>query len=43
MIPEAIFAVATVLLWRKRGPVAAGILATALIMGLHVAVHAAMH
>lgn len=41
-IPEAIFVAATVLLWRKRGPVAAGILATGLVMGLHVAVHLAM-
>ena len=42
-IPEAIFVIATVMLWRKRGPVAAGILATVLGMGMHVAVHMAMH
>ena len=42
-IPEAIFVVATVLLWRKRGPVAAGILATGLVMALHVAVHFTLH
>ena len=41
-IPEAIFVVATVLLWRKKGPVAAGILATGLAMALHVGVHFAM-
>ena len=41
-IPEAIFILATVLLWRKRGPVAAGILATGLVMALHIAVHLAM-
>lgn len=41
-IPEAIFVAATVALWRKRGPVAAGILATGLVMALHVAVHFAM-
>jgi len=42
-IPEAIFVVATVLLWRKKGPVAAGILATGLVMALHVAVHFTLH
>ena len=41
-IPEAIFIFATVLLWRKRGPVAAGLLATGLVMALHIAVHLAM-
>jgi hypothetical protein len=41
-IPEAIFVGATVALWRKRGPVAAGVLAIGLMMGLHVAVHFAM-
>ena len=42
VIPEATFICATVLLWRKRGPVAAGILATGLVMALHIAVHLAM-
>ena len=42
IIPETIFVVATILLWRKRGPVAAGILATGLVMALHIAVHIAM-
>ena len=42
-IPEAIFVTATVMLWRKRGPLAAGILATALVMALHVAVHLTLH
>jgi hypothetical protein len=41
-IPEAIFVAATVLLWRKKGPVAAGILATGLAIALHVGVHLAM-
>lgn len=41
-VPEAIFVGATVVLWRKKGPIAAGILATALVMGLHVAVHLAL-
>ncbi len=42
VIPEAIFIVAAVLLWRKKGPVAAGILTIGMMMGLHVAVHFAM-
>jgi hypothetical protein len=42
-IPEAIFVAATVMLWRKKGPVAAGILATGLVMALHVAVHLTLH
>lgn len=42
-IPEAIFVTATVLLWRKKGPVAAGILAMVLVVALHVAVHLTLH
>jgi hypothetical protein len=42
VVPEAIFVGATIALWRKRGPVAAGILATGLMMALHVAVHFSM-
>jgi hypothetical protein len=42
-IPESIFVIATLMLWRKRGPVAAGILATGLVMALHVAVHLTLH
>lgn len=42
VVPEAIFVIAAVMLWRKKGPVAAGILTTALMIGLHVAVHLAM-
>ena len=42
-IPEAIFVAATVMLWRKKGPIAAGILATGLVMALHVAVHLTLH
>jgi hypothetical protein len=42
-MPEAIFVIATVMLWRKRGPVAAGILAVGLVMALHVAVHLTLH
>jgi len=42
-IPEAIFIVAAVALWRKRGPIAAGILLTAVAIGLHFVIHVAMH
>jgi hypothetical protein len=42
ILPETVLAVAIVVLWRKRGPIAAGILATALVVGLHLAVHLAM-
>ena len=42
-IPEAIFVIATVMLWRKRGPVAAGILAMGLVVAMHVAVHLTLH
>jgi hypothetical protein len=38
-IPETIFVAATVILWRKRGPLAAGILAMVLVVAMHVAVH----
>jgi hypothetical protein len=38
-IPEAIFIAAGILLWRKRGPVAAGILLTACAIGLHFVIH----
>jgi hypothetical protein len=42
-VPETIFLVATVMFWRKRGPLAAGILTTGLVMALHVAVHFTLH
>jgi hypothetical protein len=42
-IPEAIFVAATVMLWRKKGPVAGGILAMVLVVALHVAVHLTLH
>jgi hypothetical protein len=42
VVPELIFIVAAVALWRKKGPVAAGILTIGLLMGIHVAVHLAM-
>ena len=42
-IPEIIIGLAAGFLWRKRGPVAAGVLLTILAVGFHVAVHVAMH
>jgi hypothetical protein len=42
VIPEIIFLVSAILLWRRRTPVAAGILLTAVGIGVHVAVHLAM-
>lgn len=43
VIPEAIFIAAAVVLWRKRRPIAAGVLLTAVAVGLHVAIHVASH
>jgi hypothetical protein len=43
VIPEAIFIVAAVALWRRRKPVAMGILLTAAAIGLHVVIHVAAH
>lgn len=40
-LPEAIFIVAAIALWRRRGPVAAGILLTAIALGLHFVIHVA--
>ena len=43
-IPEAIFIAAGVYLWRRRGPMAAGILLVAVAVGLHFVIHiASMH
>lgn len=42
-IPEAIFITAAIFLWRKRGPVAAGILLVAVAIGLHFVIHVAGH
>ena len=42
VIPEAIFIIAAIALWKKKGPIAAGILTIGLMIGLHVAVHLAM-
>ena len=43
VIPEAIFLAAAIGLWRKKGPVAAGILMVAVALGLHLAIHVATH
>ena len=43
VIPEAIFITAAILLWRKRGPIAAGILLVAVAIGLHLLIHIAAH
>lgn len=43
VIPEAVFIAAAVALWRKRRPIAAGILLNAVAIGLHVAIWAAIH
>jgi hypothetical protein len=43
VVPEAIFIAAAIALWRRRGPVAVGILLTAIAIGLHVVIHVAMH
>lgn len=40
--PELIFIVAAIALWKRKGPIAAGILTIGLMIGLHVAVHLAM-
>jgi hypothetical protein len=39
VIPEAVFVVAAILLWRKRAAVAAGILLTGAVIALHVVMH----
>lgn len=39
VIPETIFVIAAVMLWRKRLPMAAGILLTGLVLAVHVVVH----
>lgn len=42
VVPEAIFIAAAIALWRKKGPVAAGILVTAIAVALHVVIHVTM-
>ena len=43
VIPETVLVVAAITLWRKKRPVATGILVTALAIGVHIAVHIAHH
>ncbi len=43
VIPEAIFIVAAMKLWRKRGPMAVGILLSAIVLAVHFAIHVATH
>ena len=43
LIPEIVFVVSAILLWRKRTPVAAGILLTGIGIAIHVVVHLATH
>jgi len=42
VVPEIIFVVSAILLWRKRTPIAAGILLIGIGIAIHVAVHFAM-
>ena len=43
VIPEAIFIIAVVRLWRKRGPLAIGIILSAVVLAVHFAIHVATH
>jgi hypothetical protein len=43
MVPETIFVVAAVALWRKRGPMAVGLVLSAVILVAHVVVHLTTH
>jgi hypothetical protein len=43
VLPEIIFVVAIVALWRKRRPMAVGILLLAVTLGTHFIVHVANH
>ena len=40
-VPEIIFAVIAIKLWRKRRPIAIGVLATAVLLAAHVVTHVA--
>lgn len=42
LIPEIIFVVSAIVLWRSRPPVAAGILLMGAAIGVHVAIHFTM-
>lgn len=43
VIPEIVFVISAIVLWRKRPPVALGILLMGAAIGVHVAVHFATH
>jgi hypothetical protein len=43
VIPEIIFIVAVATMWRKRKPLAVGILLMAVVLATHVVVHIALH
>jgi hypothetical protein len=42
-IPEIIFAIIAIKLWRKRRPIAIGVLASAILLAAHVVTHVATH
>ena len=43
VIPEIVFVVAAVMLWRRRRPMAAGILLIGLVLAVHVTMHFTGH
>jgi len=43
VIPEGIFAIAAIALWRKRRDIASGIVLGAVALGVHVVVHVTIH
>ncbi len=43
VVPETIFIAAAVALWKKRRPMAVGILLSALVPSVHIAMHLASH
>jgi hypothetical protein len=42
-VPEILFALIAITLWRRRRPVAVGVLATAVLLAAHVVTHVATH
>jgi hypothetical protein len=42
-VPEIIFAVIAIKLWRKRRPIAVGVLSSAILLAAHVVTHVATH
>jgi hypothetical protein len=39
VIPEVVFIIAAVALWRKKGPLAVGILLSAVMLAMHFVIH----